>query len=74
MQKGYHVVHKQLGMAGRIESFSSTTVRVRWIRTNITTNHELSELESNVCNKEHSMFKGLFCCLKPNHEGWCGCN
>jgi len=77
MQKGNHVIHKQTGRAGRIHSFGNTspsTINVTWNSIDTTTTHEVSEFDMNLCNREHSMYKGLFCILSPNHNGWCGCN
>jgi len=77
MQKGYHVILKQTGQAGRIESFgdtSPTTINVRWISTNQITSHEAEELDFRFCNKEHSMYSGYFCAMSKEHTGWCNCN
>lgn len=77
MQKGHHVIHKQTGRAGRVESFGNTlptTVNVRWISANNITSHEANELEFNFCNKEHSMYPGYFCAMSKGHTGWCNCN
>lgn len=77
MQKGNHVIHKQTGRAGRIHSFGNTlpsTINVMWNDSDTTTTHEPGELNLNLCNVEHSMYKGLFCALVPRHEGWCCCN
>ena len=77
MQKGQHVIHKDTGREGRIESFDNTlptTINVKWVRDETISTHEVSELDMSLCNKEHSMYKGIFCCLRPDHIGWCGCN
>lgn len=77
MQKGYHVIHKETRREGRIESFGNTlptTINVKWVRDETITTHDAAELDLSLCNKEHSMYKGYFCCLRPHHLGWCGCN
>ena len=77
MQKGHHVTHNQTGRAGRISSFNNTlptTITVAWNSSDTVSSHEASELDLSRCNREHSMYQGLFCALSQNHEGWCCCN
>lgn len=77
MRIGHHVIHKETQRTGRVQSFGNTlptTINVKWDRNDTITNHNPDELDLSLCNKEHTMYKGLFCTLKTNHEGWCGCN